>query len=215
MASLPLDEQAKLAIDEQLAPRRTRWAELEESFGRAPAEIPDEHVAQKVTTLIAQMGALIRAIELSHQTAKQPWLDAGRTIDGIKNALADQVETAKRTLEQRLTAYQTAKADRIEAERAALRAQDEERGDPEPGWQDPRLQDRQHVTIRSDQGASAHLADVYDIEIVDPKKVPKRYLQRPKVIAAIIAEVRADVTKGDTIAGVKATKQKKSRVRRG
>jgi hypothetical protein len=215
LASLPLDEQAKLAIDEALIQPGKRWGELEGSFARAPAEIVDDHVAQQVTTLIAQMGALLRKIDLAHATAKEPWLTAGRIIDGITNGLAEQVKTKKRELEQRLTSYQTGKKAEIEREREAIRKADEAKGDPEPAMVDLRQQDRARVTIRSDQGASAHLQDDIEVEIVDPKKIPKRYLMRPKVLAAIAAELKPDMKKGDTVAGAVARPVTKSRVRRG
>jgi hypothetical protein len=212
-AALPLDEQAQIAIDDALAPAKKRWDALEASFGRAPATIDEEFVAEQVTTLIAQMGALVKAIEIAHAGAKDPFLQAGRLVDGVKNALYEKVDVARRALQARLTAYQTAKQTRIEAERAALRAADEEKGDPEPGIQ-PQA-DHRVVTIRSGEGASAHLADDIDVEILDVKRIPKRYLERPKVLAAIKAELKPDLKKGDTIAGAKGVKKQQSRVRRG
>jgi hypothetical protein len=212
---MPLEEQAKLGIDEALIRPRSRWGELEASFTRAPASIPDDHVAQQVTTLVAQMGALLAAIERAHDEAKEPWLTAGRIVDGITKGLSEQVVEKKRDLEARLTAFQTAKKVRIEAERARQREQDEARGDPEPAMVDVRQQDKARVTIRSDQGASAHLRDDIDVEITDPKKIPKRYLMRPKVLAALAAELKPDLKKGDVIAGAIAKPITKSSVRRG
>lgn len=212
---LPLDQQAQLAIDEALIQPKKRWGELDASFARAPAEIVDDHVAQQVTTLIAQMAALLRKVELAHATTKEPWLTAGRIIDGVTNGLAEQVNAKKVELEQRLTSYQTGKKAEIERERAAIREADEAKGDPEPAMVDLRQQDRARVTIRSDQGASAHLHDDIEVTIVDPKKIPKRYLMRPKVLAAIAAEVKPDMKKGDTVAGAVSKSITKSRVRRG
>jgi hypothetical protein len=168
-----------------------------------------------VTTLVAQMGALYGRIDLAHAHAKEPWLQAGRVVDGIANRLREKVKAAKDELERRLTAYQTEKQARIEAERAKDRESYEEKDDPEPAWVDRAAQDRQHVTIRSVEGASSHLQKDVDIVVADPRKVPIRYLRRPKVLAAIIAEVRADVRKGDKIAGISSETVSKSRVRRG
>lgn len=214
LPDLPIEDQAKLGIDEALIRPRSRWGELEASFGRAPAKIPDEHVAQQVTTLVGQMAALLAAIGRAHDEAKEPWLMAGRVVDGITKGLEEQVVEKKRELEARLTAYQTAKKAAIEAERARQREADEARGDPEPAMVDVRQQDKARVTIRSDQGASAHLRDDIEVEILDVKKVPVRYLRRPKVLAALAAELKPDLKKGDEIAGAKAKPITKSTVRR-
>lgn len=213
--SLPLDEQAKVSIDQALIASNTRWTEIEASSARAPAVIEDEFTAEKVTTLIAQLGALEARIERAHGEAKAPYLDAGRVIDGVKNKLLEKVQAKKRTVQAALTAYQTAKQDKIEAERAAQRAADEAKGDPEPAFVDTRAQDRKVVTIRSGEGASAHLAADIEVEIVDVKKIPKRYLMRPKVLAAICAELKPDMKKGDAVAGAKSKTVQSSRVRRG
>lgn len=213
--TLPLDEQAKVSIDQALIPSNTRWTELEASAGRAPAEITSEFIAENFTTLIAQLGALEARIERAHADAKAPYLEAGRVIDGVKTKLLDKVSGKKKELQTKLTAYQTAKQAKIEAERAALRAADEAKGDPEPAFVDTRAQDRKVVTIRSSEGASAHLAADIEVEIVDVKKIPKRYLMRPKVLAAICAELKPDLKKGDVVAGAKSKTVQSSRVRRG
>lgn len=214
-ANMPLEEQATIAISEALSKANTRWKELEVSASKAPAAIDDEHTAEKFTTLIAQMSALEGAIDLAHAGAKAPFLEAGRIVDGVKNRLIEQVRAKKAALQGTLTAYQVEKQRRVEAERAALRAQDEAAGEPEPSMVDSAAQDRRHVTIRSGEGASSHLVDEIDVEILDVKKIPKRYLDRPKVLAAIRAELKPDLKKGDKIAGAKGIPRKQSRVRRG
>lgn len=213
--ALPLDEQARIAIDEALAPAAARWKELEASYGRAPAEITSETTAENVTTLIAQIGALLKRTDGYHEAAKAPWLEATRTIDGVANRLREPAREAKRELERRLTAYQAEKQRKVEEERRRERESFEAAGDPEPAWVDPRLLEKQHVAVRSLEGATAHLQSDIDVEIVDVKKIPKRYLERPRVLAALIAELKPDLKKGDKVAGAKAVPKKQSRVRRG
>lgn len=212
MASLTPVEQAQYTIDSALEGPNERWKALQEGIARAPAEITSETIAEGFTTLIAQLQALISRIDLVHSDSKQPWLDAGRTVDGITNRLKSVVADAKRDLNDRLTAYQVAKQAKIDADRAAIRVKEAE--DPEPGWSPRQDTSRRAARVVSVEGASSHLSVEKVVEIVDVKKVPIRYLRRPKVLAAIVAELRADAQKGDEIAGIKVTEQAQSRVKR-
>lgn len=212
LASLSAEEQAIYTIDSALEKPTERWEQLKGGFERAPEIIESETIAEAVTTLIGQMQALSDKITFVHRETKEPWLAATNVIDGRTNRLRELVDEAKKRLQSRLTAYQVAKQAKIEAERAAVRAQEAE--DPEPGWS-PRLDASKHSTkIRSIEGATAHLVDKTTVEIVSMRKVPLRYLNRPKVIAALKAEILPDARKGDEIAGVKVGTEKQSHVKR-
>jgi hypothetical protein len=51
------------------------------------------------------------------------------------------------------------------------------------------------------------------MEIIDIRKIPGRYLNRPKVLAALRSEILPDIRKGDAVEGVKRLDGLKSHVK--
>jgi hypothetical protein len=90
---------------------------LIEGVARVPEEIADEDLAAKVSDFVRQIAACAKLADERRTTAKQPYLDAGRTIDGYFKKIADGLDRGKKTLLDRLTVYQRRKAE--EARRAA------------------------------------------------------------------------------------------------
>jgi hypothetical protein len=205
------EERAAIEIDAALEAPRARWLEIQAGIERAPEKIEDETTAEKFTTLIAQLQALLKRIDRAHDDAKEPWLAAGRKVDAVSNVLYSTVDEKSRQMQARLTAYQVAKQAAIDAERKRLR--DLEAADPEPAVVNLVQQDRARTRVRSVEGASAHLVEQVSVKILDVKKIPKRYLTRPKVLAAIMAELLPDIRKGDTIAGAERVGELQSRVK--
>lgn len=116
---------------ELLAERQQRLAnrqkELLGAFERAPETIADDDLAGKVGDLVGMIRVCSSAIDDAHRAEKEPYLQGGRMVDAWKNRLVAPLGAAKVKLEQRLTAYLTAKAERErkarEAEAARLQAQ--------------------------------------------------------------------------------------------
>ena len=212
-AGLTPAERAKLEIDSSLERARARWDQIEKAAGNAPAEITSETEAENFTTVVAQLQALEKAIERAHDDVKEPYLTAGRVVDNVSKFLSDKVEQLRRTLQSRLTAYQVEKQRKIEEERKRIR--DAEAEDPEPAWTNSTRQtlDKSRVKVRSVEGASAHLAQQTDLEIIDVREIPDRYLNRPKVLAALRSEILPDIRKGDDVPGVKRIDGFTSRVK--
>lgn len=205
------EERARQEIDDALESARKRWDELQKAFGgnAAAVSVADDTKAENVTTVIAQLQALLKRIDQQHDDVKEPYLLAGRTVDGVTNALKDHVARARDALQRTLTAFHAAKQARIDAERAAIRAREEQ--DPEPGWTPPTTRGR--TRIRSVEGATAHLTTKVDCVIEDVTKIPERYLKRDRVMAAIKAEVLHDIRRGDEIPGVRKVSGLESRVK--
>lgn len=106
-----------------------RRDELLSGVERAPAEIADEEICGKVADLVKMIMACHKASEAARVAAKEPYLEAGRAVDGFYRAITDPLEKARKTLDQRLTAYQRRKAEeerrRREEEAARQRAEAE------------------------------------------------------------------------------------------
>lgn len=210
LVGLTPEEQARYSIDSALEGPKERWKALQEGAGRCPEKIETLAQAEAATTLVAQLQALLSRVDGAHQDVKEPWLEAGRVVDRARGALFSPVKSAMDDIAGRLTAFQLREQARIEAERLALAAKEEE--DPEPGWAPPATKSRHAVRVRSVEGASAHLASTVDVEIVDIRLVPDRYLKRAKVLAALRAEILPDARKGDEIEGIKVHRGATTRV---
>lgn len=210
-ATMALDDRAALELESALEGPRARWAELSAAVEGAPATIGTETQAENFTTVVGQLQALLKRVDAAHDDVKEPYLNAGRRVDGATFVLREKISDAKELLQLRITAYQTGKQRKIEEERAALRKQEAE--DPEPTVVPFEEMDRRRSRIRSVEGASAHLVPVVEVEIVDITKIPLRYLTRPRVIQALKTEILPDVRKGDVVEGVKKITDLQSRVK--
>ena len=200
-SGMSLEERARLELETATEGARKRWGEIEAAIELAPTVIENETQAENFTTVVAQIQALLTRVDAAHDDVKGPYLAAGRLVDAGTNVLRDKIEDRKRDLERRIAAYQVKKHEHIKAAREAERAR--EAADPEPTMIPHSEIDRKRSRVRSVEGATAHLVDVVNIEIVDVTKIPRRYLNRPKVLAALRSEILPDVRKGDQVGGVK------------
>jgi hypothetical protein len=209
-AGLSLDERARLELETALEGPRARWAEIEKAIAAA-GEVTTETEAENFTTVVAQLQALIKRVDQAHDDVKDPYLGAGRVVDAATNVLRDKIRGAKGNLELAITRYQLKKQRKIDEQRAEERRREAQ--DPEPAFVPHQETDRRRSRVRSIEGASAHLHDVVTVEVVDVTKIPLRYLNRPKVIQALISEIRPDAQKGDTIEGITVHRGAQSRVK--
>ena len=114
-------------IEEAEALLLKRRDELLAAVGRVPAAVESEEVAGKVGDLIKLLMTCHKAAETARVGRKEPFLEAGRAVDGFYKAITEPLTLAKIAIERRLTAYQRAKADaerriREEAERVSREA---------------------------------------------------------------------------------------------
>lgn len=99
-----------------------RRDELLASVARMPATIGDDDMAGKFGDQIKLITGCTKAAEDRRTTAKEPYLAAGRAVDGFFKGVSEPLTKAKQGVERTLTAYLRAKA---EAERR--RREEEER----------------------------------------------------------------------------------------
>lgn len=101
-----------------------RRNDLLASVENAPAEITDDIGAGKMADLIKLIGACVRTAETGRTSAKEPFLAASRLVDSFFKKITDPLDTAKKTVERRLTLYQRnkAEAERRERERSEQQA---------------------------------------------------------------------------------------------
>lgn len=84
-----------------------RRATLIEAAGRAPETIEDAETAGKAADFIKQLTAHEKAADTARTEEKAPFLERGRWIDGwFKGPVVAGIAEVKRSVTQRLTAYQ-------------------------------------------------------------------------------------------------------------
>lgn len=98
-----------------------------------PEVIEDEEICGKAADLQKELLSCERALDKQRMNIKDPYLAAGRVIDGHYKKPIETLQAAAATLRKRLTAYQTLKAERerrareAEARRAAKEAERQHR----------------------------------------------------------------------------------------
>lgn len=113
----PLSE----VLHDETAALRQRAADLAASAGRCA--VTDQDTAERATTLAKMIKAHIRALDDARTERKQPFLDAGRTVDGFFGAISQPLKAAESSVVAQIDAY------RREVERKAAeerRRQEEE-----------------------------------------------------------------------------------------
>lgn len=103
-----------------------RRDELIEAAARTPATIEDEATNKRFADFVKQLQALDKTANVKRVDAKEPFLKAGREVDGFFKGITDPIAKVKAIMEARMTTYQrkVAKAERkrLAAEAEAARA---------------------------------------------------------------------------------------------
>lgn len=211
---------AELLTEETEALRR-RADELVAASGRAA--VTDDESAAKGTLLCKMLKQHTGAIEDARKARKEPFLEAGRTVDAHFAALAKPVQTAAAAVLAMVDAYRRkveaeAAAERRRIEDEARKAAAEARAAEEAARQAGQMtieneiaiqQQRDHAAalaeqakattaapIVSDYGAKASARKVWKFEITDKKEALKHALKvNPAVIHAAVEQVIADQVK--------------------
>lgn len=100
----------------------TRVDALIASAGRAPATVNDDDTLGKMGDLIKSITACGKQIEAARVSEKEPFLAAGREVDGFFKPMGDTLAVAKKRLEAPCGVYLRAKADAEKKAREAIEA---------------------------------------------------------------------------------------------
>jgi hypothetical protein len=221
-AELARDE-FNTALDAALKRRgltRARFNELVEQAGRAQAT--DDETTGRCGELVKSLRAAIKLIEEIHAEIKEPYLSAGREVDGLKKVLVGPLEDAKRSVEAKQGTYlreQEAKRQAEERRRRAIeeeqrRVAAEEAARNAPTGADEFLQDagvlpiaapvEEQEPIRGDFGAAVSGQKVWMGEVTDYNAAFAAVSDNAKVREAIDKAVAGMIRAGSRqIAGVR------------
>lgn len=124
--NLPTDDQSALneMLLEKAQPLLRRRDDLIAAANRVPPTIKDDETAGRFADYIKSITACMKSLESMRTGEKEPFLQAGRTVDGFFKKLTDPLAAAKKHVESILTTWQRQKAEeerlrRMEAERLA------------------------------------------------------------------------------------------------
>jgi len=110
----PLREMLQETYSRHLA----RAEELIAAVDRVP-EIDDDETLGKAGDLVKQVSACAKTLEASRVAEKEPFLQAGREVDGVFNGVKDRLEKGKTAVLKKQTAYLNEKARKERDEREA------------------------------------------------------------------------------------------------
>lgn len=157
----------------------------------APKEIEDDAGMAPIAALVKEATALVKATEAKRVAEKEPFLKAGREIDGFFRQLTERVERIQKAMNARLATYLRAKA---EAERAAREAEERARREEER---------------RQREEADRKMREAAEAEAANRKAEADRALA-----AAAEADARAAAARVDTIIAAQAAAAKPAELAR-
>lgn len=205
-------------LRESYADILNRADDLNAASLRAPTSITDDETQGKVGDLIKMMGACIKKTEVARVSEKEPFLQAGREVDGFFKGVTDPLEKGKRNLESRVTTYLRAKADeerrrreeeearaREEADRLAAQAATTKQLDAaieaetvaREASKAAEAKPAEMARTRGELGSVSTLRTSWEFEVIDYADVPldvlRPYIARSDIEKAIRGAVRSGI----------------------
>lgn len=159
-------------LDAQTLDLQRRVDDLKTAEARLP-EITDDASAGDAADFVKMATAAIKDADAKRVDAKEPFLKAGRAVDGFFKGLSDPLDSLRRRVEQRITVYLRAKEARERAAREAeakrLRDEAEAREREARRLERARLDDE---AARRRQEAAASAAEAAAVEAKTEKAKP-------------------------------------------
>lgn len=202
------------ALRDELAVRNKPWLdrvrELLEDSTNVPASVTDANV-ENVQDFVKSVKACVAEGDKNlRPKEKEPYLSAGRTVDGFFATLIGDLHKMLSPIEVRLTSYLKAKADREKLERDALAAMDS--SPPSPTTREPSRAELSRS--RGAYGSVASLRSMWTFrdlkrETLDLEKL-RPYIPAPALETAVRAYIKAG---GRSLKGVEIVVDEKAVVR--
>src|SRR5690606_17422085 len=99
------------ALADEHATLTARAAEIVAASARLPASVDDDEMAGRVADVMRQTTACAKALDGARVTAKEPYLEGGRAVDGFFKKHSDPLAGVKKKAQQLLDAFAQRKAD--------------------------------------------------------------------------------------------------------
>jgi DNA repair exonuclease SbcCD ATPase subunit len=160
------------------------------------------------TDILSKIKASAKDVKNRKEEITKPLNDALKSARSLFKPIEDDLATAERTIKDKMLDYsnEVEAAARKQAEKLEDRV---ERGTMRTDTAMRKMDEIETVGSQV-QGAkgSVQFRTVRNIKVVDPTKIPLKYLMNEKVIAAISAAVRTDVLNGTKVEGVEIVEER-------
>lgn len=170
--------------------------------------IDSEESLAAATDILSKIKESAKDIKERKEKITKPLNAALTSARELFKPLENDLATAERTIKDKMLDY----SNEIEAKAAAAAAKLEARVEKGTMRTDTAMRKMDELETVGSQvkGAkgSVQFKTVRTIKIVDPTKIPLKYLSQPKVLEAISAAVRTDVMNGTKVDGVEIVEQK-------
>lgn len=233
---VPLAVQIKDNLTEKHGDVINRSAALAGMIDRAPKAVDNLEDANKISEAVRQCTAFIKMATSLRVEEKEPYLEGGRAVDGFFGGLTQAVQKTKEALERIRTVYdiqveaeerrlreEEARKAREEADRLAAQARSDAQKDraavaearAEETHEATKVRPAELTRTRTDTGVVTSLRSEWKHEVIDAKKVPKKFMVPSEQLlrAAVKAAVTPDGKCPLEIPGVRIYEHKFSQVR--
>jgi len=170
--------------------------------------IDSQESLSQATDILSKIKTSAKDVEKRKKEITDPLNAALKSARSLFKPLEDDLATAERTIKGKMLDY----SNEVEAKAAEQAAKLEKRVEKGTMRVDTAMRKMDDIeTVGSSvQGASGSVQfrTVRNIKIVDPTKIPLKYLSNEKVLAAISAAVRTDVLNGTKVDGVEIVEEK-------
>jgi hypothetical protein len=167
----------------------------------------NESLAQ-ATDILSKIKAASKDVKNRKEEITKPLNDALKSARSLFKPIEDDLATAERTIKGKMLDYSN-EVERKAAEQAAKLEKRVEKGTMRVDTAMRKMDDIETVgsSVQGENG-SIQFRTVRNIKIVDPTKIPLKYMMNEKVLAAISAAVRTDVLNGTKVDGVEIVEEK-------
>lgn len=166
-----------------------------------------ESLAQ-ATDILSKIKTASKDVKNRKEEITKPLNEALKSARSFFKPLEDDLATAERTIKGKMLDYSN-EVERKAAEEAAKLEKRVEKGTMRVDTAMRKMDEIETVDsqVKGESGA-IQFRTVRNIKIVDPTKIPLKYLMNEKVLAAISAAVRTDVLNGTKVDGVEIVEEK-------
>jgi hypothetical protein len=167
----------------------------------------NESLAQ-ATDILSKIKTASKDVKNRKEEITKPLNDALKSARSLFKPIEDDLATAERTIKGKMLDYSN-EVERKAAEQAAKLEKRVEKGTMRVDTAMRKMDDIETVgsSVQGESG-SIQFRTVRNIKIVDPTKIPLKYMMNEKVLAAISAAVRTDVLNGTKVDGVEIVEEK-------
>lgn len=170
--------------------------------------IDSQESLSQATDILSQIKTAAKGVKAQKELITKPLNESLKAARDLFRPIEADLETAERTIKDKMLDYSNDVEE--EARKKAAKLEDRvERGTMRTDTAMRKMDEIETVgsSVQGEKG-SVQFRTVRAIKIVDPTKIPLKYLSNEKVLAAISAAVRTDVLNGTKVDGVEIIEKK-------